>query len=242
MIPSRITAARVRSSCSIGSGQADEHLAHGALAEHDDQAGEPIRDRDDVDPADVGRPRLGRGDDRGRAVRGREDRRGEAEPLLARVLHLAELVPDHQLLDGRQGRVVGDRLDEVAVARVGRDATGRRVRVGQEAGRLEVGEDVAHGRARHAEAVALDERGRADGCRGVDVFLDDGPEDRLGARIQRAGGADASRHDLASGCPDGVSTLTARVLTKPSSRGCGVSTSRGNCATAGAAFRCLDSA
>ena len=138
---------------------------------------------------------FGGGHDRGRPVGGREDRRREAEPLLARVLDLAELVPDHQLLDRRQDRVVGDRLDEVAVAGVRRDAAGRRVGVRQEAGRLEVGEDVADGRARHAKAVALDERRRPDGRCGVDVFLDDGPEDRLGARIQRAGGADATRHE-----------------------------------------------
>ena len=55
--------------------------------------------------------------------------------------------------------------------------------------RLELGEDAADGRAGHAEAVALDERLRADGRRGGDVFLDDGPKDRLGAEVQGADGA-----------------------------------------------------
>ena len=84
---------------------------------------------------------------------------------------------------GRMARI-DDRLDEEAVAGVGRDPAGGGVRVGQQPGRLEVGEDVPDGRARHAEAVALDERVGADRRRGGDVFLDDGPQDRLRARIQ----------------------------------------------------------
>jgi hypothetical protein len=111
------------------------------------------------------------------------------------VLDLAELVADHQLLNRRQDRAIGDRLDEIAVARVGRDAAGGRVRMRQQPGILEVGQDVPDGRARHAKAVALDKRSRPDwGC-AVDVFLDDGSEDRLGSGIQRASGADAARHE-----------------------------------------------
>ena len=58
--------------------------------------------------------------------------------------------------------------------------------MGQQAGRLELGEDVADGRAGHAEAVALDERLAADRRGGGDVFLDDGPKDRLRAEVQGA--------------------------------------------------------
>ena len=66
--------------------------------------------------------------------------------------------------------------------------------MGQQSGQLELGEDVANGRAGHAEPIALDERLAADRRGGGDVFLDDGPEDRLCAEVQRAGGAaDATR-------------------------------------------------
>ena len=109
--------------------------------------------------------------------------------MLAGELDLAELVADHQLLDRGSGTAVGDRLDVEAVAGVGRDAAGARVRVGQQAGHLELGEDVADRRAGHAEAVALDERLAADRLGGRDVFLDDGPKDRLGAEVQGAEGA-----------------------------------------------------
>ena len=130
----------------------------------------------------------------GRAGQPGEGRRREAEPVLAGELDLPELVADHQLLDGRQRDGIDDRFDVEAVAGVGRHATGARVRVGQQAGHLELGEDVADGRAGHAEAVALDERLAADRLCGRDVFLDDGPKDRLRAEVQRAeGAADASR-------------------------------------------------
>ena len=115
--------------------------------------------------------------------------RGEAEPVLARELDLAELVADHQLLDRRQRHRVDDRFDVEAVAGVGRHAARARVRVGQEAGGLELGEDAAHGRAGHAQAVALDQGLAADRLGGRDVFLDDGPKDRLRAEVQGAEGA-----------------------------------------------------
>ena len=106
--------------------------------------------------------------------------------MLAGELDLAELVADHQLLDGRQRDGLDDRLDVEAIAGVGRDAAGGRVRVGQQAVRLELGEDAADGRAGHAEAIALDERLAADRRGGRDVFLDDGPKDRLRAKVQGA--------------------------------------------------------
>ena len=113
--------------------------------------------------------------------------------MLAGELDLAELVADHQLLDRRQRDGLDDRFDVKAVAGVGRDAAGGRVRVGQQAVRLEFGEDAAHGRAGHAEAVALDERLAPDRCRGGDVFLNDGSKDRLRTQVQWADGAAATR-------------------------------------------------
>ena len=130
-----------------GLGKSHEDLSKGALAEDDDQAGEPVADRDDVDPADVGESRLGRRRKPGDPVRGRERRRGEAEPLLRRVLDLPELVADHQLLDGGELTRVGDRLDEVAIPRVRRDATRARMRVGQQACHLELREGAFEPRA-----------------------------------------------------------------------------------------------
>ena len=64
--------------------------------------------------------------------------------------------------------------------------------MGQQPGGLELGEDAPDGRAGHAEAVALDERLAADRRRGGDVFLDDGPKDRLRAKVQGADGAASS--------------------------------------------------
>jgi len=106
--------------------------------------------------------------------------------VLARQLDLAELVPDHQLLDGGQRDGLGDRFHVEAVARIGRDATGGGVRVRQEAVGLELGEDAPDGGARDAQAIALDECLAADRRRGRDVFLDDGPKDRLHAKVQGA--------------------------------------------------------
>ena len=78
-----------------------EDLLQGPLAKHDDQAGEPVADRDEVHAADVRGRGLGGRREAGGAGQ-RRDRRGrEAEPVLAGVLHLPELVPDHQLLDLR---------------------------------------------------------------------------------------------------------------------------------------------
>ena len=195
--------------------EVDQRLLDGALAQDEDQAGHPLVDRDEVDPPDVGGAGLGRGGQAGRPRDARERRGGEAEPVLAGELHLAELVPDHQLLDGRQRHGIDDRFDVEAVPGIGRHASGRGVRVGQQTGRLELGEDAADGRTGHAEAVALHERLRSDRRGGRDIFLDDGPKDRLCAKVQGADGAASSRQGRS---PTVVSTLVSRVLTRCSHR------------------------
>jgi hypothetical protein len=117
--------------------------------------------------------------------------------VLTRELHLAELVTDHQLLDLWQGRRIDDRLDVVAITFVGRDAARARVRMHEQARALQLGEHVAHGGARHAEPVTVDQCLRPDRGRRRHVFLDDGPEDPLLANVQRAACAsDASRQGL----------------------------------------------
>ena len=131
------------------------------------------------------------------------------------VLHLAELVADHQLLDRGELAGVGDRFDEVAVAGIGRDAARARVGMGQQARALEVREDVPDGRARDAETVALDQRLGPDRGRGCHVFVDDGAQDRFGAAIQRADGAGASRHGSASGdASSGARAVSLGVSTR----------------------------
>ena len=79
----------------------DQGLLDGALAQDEDEAGHPLVDGDQVDPADVGVARLGRRGQAGDAGHRGERRRGEPEPVLAGELDLAELVADHQLLDRR---------------------------------------------------------------------------------------------------------------------------------------------
>ena len=131
--------------------------------------------------------------------------------MLAGELDLPELVADHQLLDRGERDGLGDRLDVEAIAGVGGDPAGRGVRVGQQAVRLELGEDAPDRRAGHAKAVAVDERLAADRRGGGDVFLDDGPKDRLRAKVQGAEwAAIPSRQGPVSRL---VSTLWWRVLT-----------------------------
>ena len=87
-----------------------------------------------------------RGDDRGGAGAGGEDRGGQPQPLVAGQLHLAELVADHELVGAVEGRLAHQRLDVDPIAQVRRDASGAGVRVAQQAQRLELGHGAAHGR------------------------------------------------------------------------------------------------
>ena len=176
----------------------DECLLDRPFAEDQDQARHPFVDGDEVDPADMGLARLGRRRQPGRAGHRGEGRGGQPEPVLAGEFDLSELVADHELLDRRQRHGLDDRFDVEAVAGIGRDATRRGIRVGQQPVELELGQDAAHGRTGHAEPVALDERLTADRRDGRDVFLDDGPKDRLRADIQGAEGAMSSRQGLFS--------------------------------------------
>ena len=90
------------SSCwSNGSSSGMSSCLTRALGEDHDEAGVCGGGRDQIDVAQPARARLGRrGQARGVGGRG-DGRRREAEPLLAGELDLAELVADHQLLDGR---------------------------------------------------------------------------------------------------------------------------------------------
>jgi hypothetical protein len=118
-----------------------------------------------------------------------------AASVLAGKLDLTELVADHALFDLRQRPLVGQNLDVVAVARIRRDPAGRGVRMRQQAQGLQIGQDVSDRGAAHPERVVRDKRARADGRRRGHVFVDDGPQDCVGSRIERADGAAwSSRH------------------------------------------------
>ena len=188
----------------LGLVEVHDRLLDAAFAQHEDQARHPLVDGDEVDAADVRGAGLGRRRQTRRARQPGERRGREAEPVLARELDLAELVADHQLLDRRQRHGVDDRFDVEAVAGVRGHAPGTGVRVGQQPGRFELREDASNGRAGHAEAVALDERLAADRLSGRDVFLDDGPKDRLRAEVQGAEWASVSTRQARS--PADVST------------------------------------
>ena len=88
-------------------------------------------------------------------------------------MRLLELVAHGDLLIRQQRRPRHEVLDEVAVAEIGRDASGRGVRVCQQAHLLECGQLVPHGRGRDAEAVPANERRRGDRLRARDVLADD---------------------------------------------------------------------
>ncbi|CAB5015574.1 unannotated protein [freshwater metagenome] len=70
----------------------------------------------------------------------------------------------------------GEAVDEEAVAQIGRDAAGARVRLGDVALVLERCHVISDGRGRDSEAVAFDECLRAHRFVGRDVVLDDGAE------------------------------------------------------------------
>ena len=83
---------------------------------------------------------------------------------------------DHQLVGAIQGRLAHERLDVDPIAEVGRNAAGAGVRVAQQSQRLELGHGAAHGGRADREAVALDQRLRADRNGIQDVVLDDGAQ------------------------------------------------------------------
>ncbi len=78
-----------------------------------------------------------------------------------------------------QGLELEQRVDEEAVALVGRNAAGGGVRRGDEAQILEVGHDVADGGRGEAQARIARQGSRADGLPVANVILDQGLEQQL---------------------------------------------------------------
>ena len=173
----------------VGDARVDrqEGLLHGTLVEHHDEAGHPLADPDELDPADPGGAGLGRRRNPGRSAsprRASSPRAGTTGRWRTRPGRTG----GGSSAARRAGAAVSPTsdLDVEAVAGIGRHAPGGRVRVPEEALRLQLGQDVAHGRRADAQGVALDERLRSDRRGGGDVFLDDGQQDRL--RTERRAG------------------------------------------------------
>ncbi len=117
-----------------------------------------------------GRRLEGRGgDEREKPGCAREHLGRRSQRVLDLVSHPAEI-------DTEPVRTPFQRLDQLlgieAVPALGGDSAGRRMRMGQETDRFELGELAAYGRGRHLEPRLLDERARPDGLSGRDVLLD----------------------------------------------------------------------
>ena len=154
-----------------------------AVAEHGDDRGCGRRERHQLDRAH--RDGLGpRPDDHRGIVRERRQQIGGAvQHLLEPAVRGREELPDRRArvaVDARRHEVV----DEEAVALVGRDAPGRRVRLDEVALLLEHGHLVAHRRGRDAHAGRVGDVGGPDGKRRGDVLLHHRTQDRRLAFVE----------------------------------------------------------
>ena len=159
-------------------GDVDRLALDGAVAEHD-------HDRRHVDdrPHELGAADLDglglRADDDGGVVGEPGEQVGRAvEHLLEAAVgggeEVADLRPASLVERARGGEVV----DEEAVALVGGDPPGRRVRLDEVALLLEHGHLVAHRGRRHPHAGRVGDVGRTHRQRRGDVLLHDGAQDR----------------------------------------------------------------
>ena len=105
--------------------------------------------------AELGGGRAHRRGDPRSARRARQGGGGDPEPLVGAPFGLAELVPNHELIN-RGDLVGGGDLHRVgAIAKVGRDATGGGVRLHEQTELLKFNEHPAHGGGRDAKVVAV---------------------------------------------------------------------------------------
>ena len=149
-----------------------------AVGEDEHQQAAAIRERHELEVAELGAPRARRRDDRRRAGVAGQDARRQAQPVVAGQLHLAELVTDHEPVGRVELGLAHEGLDVQPIPEVRGDAPGAGVRVAEQAQRLELRHGAADGGRRDAEAVAGDERLRSDGDGGEHVVLDDGAQHR----------------------------------------------------------------
>ena len=147
---------------------------------------------DHLDVADLGRLERRRRDEG-------DERRDLRQHLGGDPKGGVDLAPDVREVDrehGRRERLLEERLGVEPVAGVGRHPARRRVRMVEEAERLELGELVAHGRRRCIDRSQLDERLRPDRMAARDVGVDHVRQDHDLARRQRQ--ARAHRSTLAT--------------------------------------------
>ena len=91
-----------------------------AVTQHEDEQPGAVRQRDELHVAEPSPPSARRRDDRGRSRAAGQDARRQAQPVVARQLHLAELVTDHEPIGLVQLRLAHERLDVEPIAEVGR--------------------------------------------------------------------------------------------------------------------------
>ena len=122
---------------------------------------------------------------------------------------------------GRQRHRVRDRLHVQAVAAIGGQAPGGGVGMTQEPGRLQLRHHVADRGGADAQAVLHDQRVAAHRLRRGDVFLDDGPQDGLRARLQRTRAVLATRHGQSScvRAPAGLAVVSTLSVASANRRG-----------------------
>ncbi len=167
-------------------------LADVAVGQHEDQQPRPVGQRNELDVAEPRAARARRRDDRGGSGAAREDRCGQAEPFIARQLHLAELVPDHEPIGRVELRLAHQRFDVQPIPEVGRHPSGTGVRVAEQPERLELRHRASDRRRRDAQSIARHERLGPDGHGGEDVVLDDSAQHRSLAIGQLDGRAAAA--------------------------------------------------
>ena len=165
-------------------GQFDGLLPDGPVGQDHHHQAESVPESDELHrPHDGGL--VGRADHHGGAVRQvGEQARGALEHQLDLPVGVIEEL-SHLLAAARvEGARCAEVVDEEAVALVGRDAAGTRVRLDQEAVPLEGGHVGSHGRRRHAHAGSVDHVLGPHGLGSPDVLGDHGREDRRLAGVE----------------------------------------------------------
>ncbi len=172
----------------------DHFLLDRAVRQHRDREQQLGLERDQLGAAHPGGIELGPDDDRRVTGEAGQQLAGLVEQILERAVGRGEEVCNGAPLGDRKGPGLGEVVDEVAVALVGRDPAGRGVGLDDVPLPLELGHVVADRRARHPERPGLGDRLGRDRLRGLHVLLDD--------RSQHGGPAVDCVHEMhpRSGC------------------------------------------
>ena len=193
-----------------------EHLLADAagVEQHGDQR-DGVLDPDQGDPADPGSRGRERRDDGGRLHGVRQHGRRQVRPAVHVRLNLVELVADHPLLAGRRAVALHQVLHEEAVADVGGHASGRGVRVGDQAKLLQLGQLVPDGGRADARLVPPHDDLRGDRRGRPHVLLDHVFEHAPpSGRDLHAPRSVPPRPGRPPGRPRRISTRPLRVLTR----------------------------